>query len=487
MNIETKHILALIIFVAFGSTGLFLTLISQRARDIALFGFVFGAVLIEKMNVTFLGQYWYRGTSRGIEISAIDMVPLCLLVATLLLPRYPRGRFYWPAGLGLMLVYFGYCCVSVGKAEPQIYGIWELVKMARGILVLLAAALFIRSRRELQIVVLGLCCAVLLEAGNSVEQRLLKGAFRPQGTLDHENTLSTYLCMVSPVLLAAAMANWSKWLRWIAGISCMAALGTELLTLSRMGIPVFALVMLGTAVMCTSWKITRRKLAIVLSVVAGVGVLLFFSWGNLRARFAQSNIEDELTNAHAVETRGVYWHLAFTIIQDHPHGVGLNNWSYYVSKTYGPELGYAYTDYDDIKWTPTKDEARETVLAPAADSLPALTIGELGLAGLGLFLLVWLRWLQMGVVFCWRRLNADPMHRLGIGLLFGALGIFLQSLTEWTYRQTALMFTLHVLMGALASLYYARRHEKAPDTATARVESDVEIEVVPLAGSRFAQ
>lgn len=486
MNIETKHILALILFVAFGSAGFFLTLVSQRMRDIALFGLTFGAVLIERMNVTFLGEYWYRGTSRGFELSAIDIVPLCLIVATVLLPRYERGRFYWPAGLGFMIAYFAFCCVNVANASPQLYGGWELAKMARGILVLVGAALFIRGRRELQVVVLALCCAVLLEGGNALEQRLFKGVFRPPGTLDHENTLSTYVCMVAPVLVAATMANWSKWLRWFAGLSLIAAVGTEFLTLSRMGIPVFAVVTIGTALMCTSWRITKRKVAIVCTIGAAVAVLLGYSWNGLKARFAQSNIEEELTSSHAVETRGVYWHIAFTIIDDHPRGVGLNNWSYYVSKTYGPELGYAYTDYDDIKWTPTKDEARETVLAPAADSLPALTIGEIGIGGLVVFLLVWLRWLQMGVTFLRRRLNADPMHRLGIGFLFGAIGIFLQSATEWTYKQTAVMFTCHVMMGALASLYYARRHAKAPETAQAPVE-DIEVDVLPLAVSRAAK
>jgi hypothetical protein len=50
------------------------------------------------------------------------------------------------------------------------------------------------------------------------------------------------------------------------------------------------------------------------------------------------------------------------------------------------------------------------------------------------------------------------MHRLGIGLLFGAVGLFMQSITEWTYRQTSIMFTFHIMMGALAALYYARGH-----------------------------
>lgn len=484
MNIETKHILALIILVGFGSAGFFSTLIWQRMRDIALFAFVFCAVLLERMDVTFLGQYWYRGTSRGIEVSAVDVVPICLLVATLLLPRYRQGRFFWPASLGLMLVYFAYCCVSVANARPQIYGIWELTKIVRGIIVFVAAAMFIRSRRELAIVVLALCCVAWLEAGNALEQRFFKGAFRPPGTLDHENTLSTYLCMVGPVLVAAVMSDWSKKLRWFAAVSCLFAAGAELLTLSRMGIPVFALVVTGTAIMCTSWKITRQKIAIVAACGVCAAGLLYVSWDGIKARYLQSNIKAELTDTHAIETRGVYWRLAFLILEDHPFGVGLNNWSYYIGKQYGAELGYNYTDYDDIKWTPDKDDAREIFLAPAADTLPALMLGELGIAGLAVFSLLWLRWFQMGASFLRRRLDADPMHRLGIGILFGTLGIFLQSATEWTYRQTPVMFTFHLLLGALASLYYARRRGWIPVPEVANVPVAEETDPMPLMVAR---
>jgi hypothetical protein len=480
MNIETKHILALIFLVAFGAGGFLAAILSQRARDIALFVLTFGAVLMEKVDVTFLGQFWYRGTSRGIEVSALDIAPACLLITTLLLPRYVRGRFYWPASFGLMLVYFIYCCVSVANAEPQIYGIWELAKIARGIMVFLAAALFIRSRRELGIVVLALGCVVCMEAGNSIEQRLFKGAFRPSGTLDHENTLSTYLCMVGPVLMAATMSHWSKALRWFAGISCIAAAGAELLTLSRMGVPVFFFVTICTAIAGTSWRITQQKIAIIALAIVAMGSLVYVSWDGLKARYMQGDIRAELTDDKQFETRGVYWRLAGLMIEDHPRGVGLNNWSYYVSKTYGPELGYHYVDYDDFKWTPTKDEAHETTLPPAADTLPALMIGELGISGLVVFLVIWLRWFQMGASFLRRRLDPDPMHRMAIGFLFGAVGIFLQSATEWTYRQSPVMFTFHVMMGALASLYYIRRRGWVAVERVPAPHVRVEAEAVPI-------
>jgi hypothetical protein len=52
------------------------------------------------------------------------------------------------------------------------------------------------------------------------------------------------------------------------------------------------------------------------------------------------------------------------------------------------------------------------------------------------------------------------MHRFGVGFFFAICGIFLQSVTEWVYRQTQILFTFHVLLGALASLCYFRRQAR---------------------------
>jgi hypothetical protein len=67
----------------------------------------------------------------------------------------------------------------------------------------------------------------------------------------------------------------------------------------------------------------------------------------------------------------------------------------------------------------------------------------------------------MGLPFLFYR-TPDPMYRLGIGLWFGLCGIFLQSLTEWTFRQSHIFMTFNILIGTLASLGYARRHVSKP-------------------------
>ena len=458
---ETKHFLALILLVGLTSAGLLAALFNQKLRDAALFILVFGAVFVRKfMDVTFGGDYMYRGTIRGYEVSALDIAAWCILFATLALPRYRGKRFYLPAGFGMLALYFMYCCFNVAISDPQKYGMWELTRILRSVIVLLAAAIFVRTKRELSIVVAALGCAVMFLSLNAIEQRVFRGVVRPPATLDHENSLSMYLCTVAPVLLAASLSNFSKGIRYLAGISCVFATLAEMLTLSRTGMPTFFLTMGLTGVMCTTWKITRRKVLFVVTVFVLGGSVLFAIREQLMNRMggdAGMSLKDEFMSEEGYETRGMYWRIAFAIAEDRPYGVGLNNWSYHVSKTYAERIGVKYDDYDSGRDQIEDIDTNPLNHSPPAHGMAVLTWGELGMPGLIILGLVWLRWFQMGATFLRGRLNADPMHRLGLGFFGSSIGIFLHSATEWTYRQTPIVFTFHVMMGCLAALYYERQ------------------------------
>jgi hypothetical protein len=162
-------------------------------------------------------------------------------------------------------------------------------------------------------------------------------------------------------------------------------------------------------------------------------------------------------------TGGQYFGLAKEILSDRPMGVGVNNWSYWVSKVYGPKTGAPYEDYDatpvELMEQSPEVYAANPNYAPPAHNVFVLTVGEMGWLGLFVFLLLWLRWFRMGEKFFWVKTD-DPMYRMGTGFLFAICGIFLQSQTEWVYRQTTIMMTFYVILGALASLYYHKRHAR---------------------------
>lgn len=476
---ETKHLFALVLFIAVGCGSILATTFSQRLRDLAFFGMVCFSIYAEKFDVNFFGEYWYRGTSRGIGVSVTDILALAILVSSLIAPRHPRRPGFVPASLGVIALYFGYCVYSTFTALNPRFAVWELFNLPRAILVLMAGAAYLRSRRELGILVAGLAFTVCIEAIYALKQRYMGGMYRVPGTLDHANSLSMYLCTVAPVLMAATLAGWSKWLRLCAGVGVVAASVGVLLTISRAGLPIFAFVMGGTVIACTSWRITFKKVAIVFTVCAIFGVVVLKMWDQISARYAEASFAEEYLDEDN-EGRGVYIRWASAILDDHFFGVGLNNWSYAVSKTYGPESGYWYEDYDDIKTDPKKADLPSINYAAPAHSLAALTAGELGVPGLIIFGLVWIRWFLMGAGFLWRRLNEDPMHRIGIGFLFATTGIFLQSVTEWTYRQSTLFLMFHLMIGGLASLHYARKHPTPEIDDETSDEFEVEVDHAPM-------
>jgi hypothetical protein len=482
---ETKHILALLLFAAVGCGSILATTFSQRLRDLAFFGMVCFSIYAEKFDVNFFGQYWYRGTSRGVGISMTDVLAFAILISSLIAPRYPRRPGFVPASLGVLALYFAYCVYMTLNALEPLYAVWELANIPRGVLILLAGAAYLRTQRELGILIVGLSFTVCVEAVYALKQRYLGGMYRVPGTLDHANSLSMYVCMISPVLVAAAMANWSKWLRLIAGVGAVAATVSVLLTISRAGLPIYAFVVGGTGLACMSWRITFKKVLGAFAIAAVCGVVFVKMWDQIKARYMEASFHEEYLDEQS-EGRGVYIRWARAILNDHPTGVGLNNWSYAVSKTYGPASGFWYEDYDDIKTDPEKADLPSIRYAAPAHSLAALTAGELGIPGLVIFGLVWFRWFLMGAGFLVRRLNEDATHRLGIGFLFATCGIFLQSVTEWVYRQSTLFLMFHLMIGGLASLRWLRLQAKKAPAETDAVAEDIEVEVSPVPASAGA-
>jgi hypothetical protein len=189
----------------------------------------------------------------------------------------------------------------------------------------------------------------------------------------------------------------------------------------------------------------------------------------LKERYSEDSFQEEYFDP-TIDGRGIYLRLGRMIAEDHFFGIGLNNWSYQVSQTYGPRLGFRFTNYDylaSVYGTADDKLFADFYLAAPAHNLAALTLGELGVPGLLLFSLLWLRWFSMGAAFLLLPRHL-PMRTMGVGIFFGTLGIFGQSLTEWVYRQTPLLFTFYIMLGALASLAATRKEARVGARAMAQ-------------------
>jgi hypothetical protein len=377
-----------------------------------------------------------------------------------------------------MILFFLYACGNVAACDPKLFGLFELFKMVRGIILVLAVAFYVRDERELRLLIYSLAALVCFEGLLALKQRYFDGINRVPGTIDDSNSLSVFLCLTAPVLVAAVNSRLPARLKALCGAGIALACVAEILTISRAGVVILASMLAGAALCTASYRVTPRNIAICCVIALAAAGVTAKSWKTLRERFQQSTFKEEDGSQHNLG-RGYYLRVAAAIVDDHWFGIGLNNWSYRVSNEYGPKLGYRFvpyrgTDKEPSDVIPSNSNIDEAQAAPA-HCLAALTVGELGIPGLFLLALLWLRWFQMAATFLWNR-TPDPMRRLGVGILFGFGGIFLQSLTEWVFRQSPIFYVFHVLLGTLAGLYYIKRQARLTP-AVEMVEARALVEV----------
>jgi hypothetical protein len=457
--IQSKDLIGLLLFFAGTAVATAMLLFWPRLREGAFFLMAGGMVVSGLCDLDVYSAYWYRGTSRGFEITFFDLLALGLLFSSLLSPRPDEPRRYWPASLGFMVVFLLYCIGVTVTATPMIFGWFEITKLVRGIVFFLATALFVRRERELALLVVALALAMGFETLLALRERLFLDVWRPMGSLSHPNSLSMFTCMVTPVLVAGACSTLAPWVRRLCWAAVAGSAIIMVLTLSRAGLPIFVVTTGATVAWCVSWRPTPGRFAVSALVLMVLTGIVAKSWPLIMERFGQATLQEEYFEGTG-ETRGYYFRQAAVVLDAKPFGVGLNNWSYWVSKEYGKPLDMHYENYDDIIFAPPIDQLSTYRYAAPAHNLGALTAGEIGWVGLALLLVMWARWLAVGAGFLFSR-RPEAMRRLGVGLCFGMLAVLLHSFTEWTFRQTQIFLVFHLLAGVLAALHRLKQAEPA--------------------------
>src|SRR4051794_22795960 len=107
---EIKNLFGLTVVPAAILCGIIAATVSRRLRDIFFFLFVVFTVMTQRLDVNFVSREWYRGTTRGFEVSSMDVLSFSILFSSLLRPHPGESRWYWPASLGLILLFFCYAC-----------------------------------------------------------------------------------------------------------------------------------------------------------------------------------------------------------------------------------------------------------------------------------------------------------------------------------------------------------------------------------------
>ncbi len=434
-----KYIVFLIGLTLLVPLGSLAAAYSRRIREIVFGCLVFATAFADWYDINFVDRWWYAGSTRGIEVSSVDLLTLILLLSSLATMRREGGRPFWPAGLGPMLAYFGFGCVSVLLSDPRLFGLFELTKLVRGMIVFLTVAWYVRTNRDAYVLVIALGGALFVNGMLAVWQRYSGTMYRVQGTFPHENILGDYCVLVGPIVLAVSLSALSPSIRAYCAAATLSAAVATVLTISRMPSALFlasAVLVLATAY---GFRITPRRIALVLLLgVMLIGIFYRGLDGLSERQQASMDADDSLGDG-----RSGHYAIGWKMALDHPLGVGLNNWGWYF--------------HEYARWAGVEDVGPYASTAAPGDghatqghTLYGMTLGELGWPGLAILIVFFARCLHIGAGFFFVR-EWDIWSRIGVGCFFGFLAEFLANGTEITFRNQQIFIIFNVLLGFLVA------------------------------------
>ena len=428
--------------------GALLAAYSRRIRDLVFVTLVISTAFISTggLDINFVERWWYRGTTHGIEISFVDLFTLMLLASIVLSMRRERVRLYWPASLGLMLVYLGYGCLNVAVSDPRLFGVLELSKMLRGLLAFLAVAWYVQSEREARLLLVTVSLLFLYEGGLVIWQRYGAGTMRVTGSFNGPPVLANYCCLLAPVVLAVSFSKARLAMRALCGTAWALACVATILSITRMGFAAMIAASAGVLLVSSAKDPSPRKATLaLLSCVLASGLFLR-GYDVVAERHRGMSASEKAGNASA--GRRGYYVDAWMMATRNPLGVGLNNWSYWLSAERG----------DPYESTEVRGEGPREVMAHSAF---ALTLGELGWPGIVIFGVLWCQWLWIAGRSAFAR-DSDLLSVVLIGCFFSVLAACLSAATEHNFRSQLFYIVFNMVLGFMVAV--RRLHASAHST-----------------------
>ena len=428
-----KYIIFTMAFLAILPVTMFLVCQRFLIRWTVL-GLLLPVLIFNSSAINFYSHEFYRGTSRGVEISIIYLVAVVLLLTVWLLKGRIRILPDW--GSVLYLLYFLLSLPSVMNAENVLFSFFEIWKMLMIYLVFLAVWNYLEySRGDFDIFLYGLIIIAAVNFGACVLQHL-SGVYQVRGLFPHQNSLAMYMVMVSLLFFSRYFNRCEGWRSWLFFGTFVIAAMTFIRTYSRGALACFPLGGIVTLFYSLKHPYSRRKLHIVLcmSILALIGLSVVAP--RIIERF-------EKAPESSGQTRKELALAAVNMMKDAPLiGVGINNWGIKINPPYRYSNFRENRRYDDD----FKDGIVETIylLVGAECGIPSLVL-----------LLVWFSYYWIIAVRLLVKLQNTPWFFIPAGALGGMTSIFLQSALEWVLKQ---QINFLLLITFFAFLGYLNRH-----------------------------
>ena len=449
----------------FFGAALSLQLAAWAALSPRVFRGVFVAFLLSTLymlDINFMSHEWYRGSTRGFEVSISDLLLAILLIAFFAqsksLNRAEGGIQWFPKGTIPILLFLGIATLSLLGAESRLYGLFELSKMLKGLMIFWVVANLVKTEEWTRVAFYTIFVMAGLEIAFASIQHF-RGIYRLPGTLGHPNSLAMYLNMLIPILLAYALWGETR-RRWIFFTLIAGGVTIVILTFSRGGWISLALACSIVMVISLIQKPSPRLVGTLALCGLLMGGLVVKEWPHIAARWTNAPVGS--LNSRLNMNEGAY-----VMVRQSPWlGVGVNNsaaWLQKKEKEVGGDPFYRITGRSRLNLMLGSLQLSEEKLEQDIEALTyvaggtlihniyLVTAAETGLLGLGAFLLIALRlgWIAGRTVLASHQGLAGV---LALGILGGFVATYIQGLAEWEIRQTPIFYLFWTLMGLLVAI-----------------------------------
>lgn len=409
----------------------------------------------DSMAVNFISYEFYRGTSRGMEVSLAYIIALAVFLAVVMARssrgiRYPSILASW--GTWLFLAYFVWGCVSAVannnmhvvpealvegrlvadfRLQGRMLSFFELWKMGMMFLVYIAVHAYLSYQKDVR-AILRAVSFVCIVCFLMVVHEHYSGIYQVRGPFPHQNSLAMFMMLVGPVLFGVYLNVSGSGFRNLCMIAFVGASASLFRTYSRASILCYpvAVGLVGSVSLLTrlTSRKVRRLMPLVLIGMLGITLLL-------------PRIIDRFENApvSSGDKRLFFARTALNTIADYPvTGVGINNWAVFLNER---------TEYLDDDPSGLDEKGDMGIV----ETIYLLTAAECGWVGLAL-LLSWFLYYWFVALRLSFRLSHTEWAYLPMGIWGGLTGCYLQSGLEWVLKQQVNFLMLMVVFAMLAWL-----------------------------------
>lgn len=373
--------------------------------------------LFNPAHINLISQENYRGDSRGIEITSVDLMAMVLALAQpSATKKVARYRFVRALYLLAMLLSLS----DTPDVLKSLFSIWKLVRMY---LFFETLATTLIDPNMISAAAYGLGAGVVVQGLLALEQKYLFHMVRVTGSMPHPNSLAMMVNLVAPVAFALWLSGRGR--RIVVPVFGLAGLCT-IISLSRGGMLMFAMATGLGAVISVARKPEMRRIKILVGLLFGAAAVLAKSIDTIIERFTTAPKESE-------QARVLFNAAAKMMANDHVFGVGVNMYSYVLDHGgYADRLHIEPGDRNGI-----------------AHHIYWLTTAELGYFGVTAYLLV-----LASVYVSALRAAVRPglVGTLGTGITLGLTTMYLQGTAEWIARQTPMAYAFWLYAAMVAAL-----------------------------------